>query len=161
MADLRALLERLGFTDARSLLASGNLVFGAGGRGGAALEKLLEAETAKRLDLTTDFMVRAAGELAAVVDRNPFPGEAKRDPGHLLVMFLKDRPTAAAAEALQAALTGPEVGRVDGKHAYIYYAAGVGRSKLTNTVIERKLGTRATGRNWNTVLKLQAMAAAA
>ena len=37
---------------------------------------------------------------------------------------------------------------------------GIGRSRLTNTLIERKLGTRATGRNWNTVLKLAALARA-
>jgi uncharacterized protein (DUF1697 family) len=35
------------------------------------------------------------------------------------------------------------------------YPAGIGTSKLTNKLIEDKLGTRATGRNWNTVLKLR------
>ena len=39
-------------------------------------------------------------------------------------------------------------------HAYIVYPNGIGRSRLTNTLIERTLGTRGTGRNWNTVLKL-------
>ena len=34
------------------------------------------------------------------------------------------------------------------------YPDGQGNSKLTNAVIERKLGTSGTARNWNTVLKL-------
>jgi uncharacterized protein (DUF1697 family) len=40
---------------------------------------------------------------------------------------------------------------------YTVYPDGIGRSRLTNKMIEKKLGTRATGRNWNTVLKLGAL----
>ena len=69
-------------------------------------------------------------------------------------MFLKQVPGREAVEALQAAIKGPEIVRADGKQAYIVYPDGIGRSKLTNTVIEEKLGTRGTARNWNTVLKL-------
>ena len=60
MADLKTLLAKLGFDEARSLLASGNLVFAAGGRvpPSAKLETLLEAEAAKRLKLDTSFFVR-------------------------------------------------------------------------------------------------------
>ena len=55
---------------------------------------------------------------------------------------------------------GRERVRVDGRQAYVVYPDGVGQSKLTVTVLERWLGSRGTGRNWNTVLKLQALAAA-
>ena len=103
-------------------------------------------------------MVRTAKEWQTVIARNPFPGEAERDPGHLLVLFLKTAPRLAAVKALQSAITGPEVVHADGAHAYVTYPAGIGRSRLTNAVIEAKLGTRATGRNWNTVLKLGAVA---
>jgi uncharacterized protein (DUF1697 family) len=154
MADLRDLLTHLGFRDARSLLQSGNLVFRGDSRARALLERRLETEAAKRLALHTHFMVRTAKEWQSVIARNPFPEEAERDPGHLLVLFLKAAPSSAAVKALQSAITGPEVVRADGTHAYVTYPAGIGRSRLTNAVIEAKLGTRATGRNWNTVLKL-------
>ena len=160
MADLRDLLTGLGFTDARSLLQSGNLVFRGGNRTGARLERLLEAEAKKRLALETDFFVRTAQEWKAIVSRNPFRAEAERDPGHLLVLFLKDTPGAQDVQALEAAITGREVVRADGAHAYIVYPDGIGRSRLTHALIERKLGTRGTGRNWNTVLKLAALAGA-
>ena len=52
----------------------------------------------------------------------------------------------------------PKIVRTDGRQAYITYPDGVGQSKLTMTIIEKKLGTRGTGRNWNTVLKLHALA---
>jgi uncharacterized protein (DUF1697 family) len=160
MTDLRDLLTQLGFADARSLLQSGNLVFRTRARTDAQLERLLEAEAARRLALETDFFVRTAAEWKAVLAHNPFPREAERDSGHLVVMLLKAAPDAGDVEKLQAAVTGPEVIRADGRHAYIVYPNGLGRSRLTNALIERKLGTRATGRNWNTAMKLGALAGA-
>src|SRR6266702_2966352 len=92
MAELRDLLARMGFVDARSLLQTGNLVFRGEGRTGGRLERMLETEAAQRLGLETDFFVRTAKEWKAVVARNPFPKEAERDPAHLVVMFLKEPP---------------------------------------------------------------------
>ena len=158
MADLRDLLGQLGFADPRSLLQSGNLVFGGQTRATSALERLLEAEAKKRLALETEFFVRTAEEWKAVVAQNPFREEAKRDPGHLLVFCLKAAPDIKAVEALQAAIKGREVVRAKGRQAYIVYPDGVGRSRLTSALIERHLGARSTGRNWNTVLKLAALA---
>ena len=160
MADLRAVLEKMGFAEVRTLLQSGNVVFREGGKSSAQLEKLLEAEAKKRMALETDFMVRTAAEWEALVAGNPFPREAKADPAHLLVMFLKDAPAPEAVGALQAAVVGREVVRAAGKQAYLVYPDGIGRSRLTTAVIEKNLATRGTGRNWNTVLKLAALAGA-
>jgi uncharacterized protein (DUF1697 family) len=158
MSGLRAMLTALGFSDARSLLASGNLVFGTGARNAADLELMLETEAARRLGLRTDFLVRTAAEWASIVARNPFRDEAERDPGHLVVMIMKDAPSAKRVQALQAAITGPEFVRAGGRHVYLFYPDGVGLSRLTHKLIEDTLATRGTGRNWNTVLKLAALA---
>lgn len=158
MSELRALAERLGMQDVRTILQSGNLVF-RGGRSSAAearrLERLLEAETKKALGVATDFFVRSAGEWEEVVAANPFKAEAKSAPGHLLLMCLNDAPAKEAVRALEAAIKGRERVRVSGRHAYFVYPDGVGRSKLTTALIESKLGSRGTARNWNTVLKLR------
>jgi uncharacterized protein (DUF1697 family) len=157
MADLRDLFGVLGLTRAKSLLQSGNLLFDADRRADAALERLLEVETAKRLGVSIDYFVRSADEWAAAIANNPFPKEAEHDPSHLVAMFLKAARKATDVEALQAAVQGPEIIRSHGKQLYLVYPEGIGRSKLTHTLIERKLGTRGTGRNWNTVLKLAAL----
>lgn len=154
MADVRALLEGLGFTKVRSLLQSGNLVFDSDGQTPARLEELLEAETASRLGLSVSCLIRTAAQWKRIVERNPFATEAERDPGHLLVMLLKTAPSASDVKALQASVQGPELIRADGKQLYLSYPAGIGRSKLTGAVIEQKLRTRGSARNWNTVLKL-------
>ena len=72
-------------------------------------------------------------------------------------MCLKAAPSATAVKRLQAAIHGPEVLRAAGSQLYIVYPDGIGRSRLTGVLIERTLGTRATARNWNTVLKLAAI----
>jgi len=157
MADLRNFVAGLGFEDVQTLLQTGNLAFRGATRSGSALERLLETEAKKRLDLQTDFLVRTAKEWTLVVARNPFREQAKRDPGHLVVQFLRDAPRASGVKALQDAIKGPELVRAEGKQLYVVYPAGIGRSRLTNKLIEDKLGTRGTGRNWNTVLKLAAL----
>ena len=159
MGDLRDFMAKLGFHDVRSLLQTGNLVFRSEARTNADLERVLETEAKKRLDLDTDFFVRSSKDWDAVVTQNPFPDEAESDPSHLVVMLLKDAPAAAAVSALQAAIQGPEIVKADGKQLYVVYPAGIGRSRFTLKLIEGKLGTRATGRNWNTVLKIAALAA--
>ena len=157
MADLRGLMEDLGLSGAKSLLQSGNLVFDSPKLGDDALERLLEQETAKRLKVAADYMVRSDAELKKIIARNPFPREAKDDPSHLLVMFLKAAASKEKVEALQSSIKGPEMVHRDGRHLYIVYPAGIGRSKLTGTLIEKSLGLRGTARNWNTVLKLAAL----
>ena len=74
------------------------------------------------------------------------------------MMCLRDAPTAAQVKLLQAAIKGRETVRATGKQAYFAYPDGIGTSKLTITMIEKALGTRGTARNWNTVLKLGALA---
>jgi uncharacterized protein (DUF1697 family) len=159
MADLRALLSQIGLADPRSLLQSGNLVFRAAARPGPQLERLLEHEAEKRLGLETEFFVRSAEEWKVLVAQNPFREAARLDPSHLAVQFLKDAPAATSVAALRAAITGRELVRAKGKQLYAVYPDGFARIRLTNALIERTLGTRATGRNWNTVLKLAAVVA--
>ncbi len=159
MEDLRAFFVGLGLAEARTLLQSGNIVFRSSA-GPGALERRLEAESQRRLGLKAEFFVRTAPEWKAIIAANPFPEEARTHPGLLVVMFLKRAPEAERFNALTAAITGPEIVRPAGRHAYVFYPAGSGNSRLTSNLIDRTLATRGTGRNWNTVLKLGALAEA-
>jgi uncharacterized protein (DUF1697 family) len=164
MADLRALFADLGLADARTLLQTGNVLFraedGLGRTEAGTLERMLEEAAARRLGVATDFLVRTAAEWRAALAANPFAEAAERDPAHLVVVALKAAPDAARAAALGDAIAGREVAAVVGRHAYIVYPDGIGRSRLTTALIERTLGCRGTGRNWNTAARLAAMAGA-
>lgn len=160
MAQLRAILLDLAVNNPRTLLQSGNVVFEIRAQTSTtALEAKLEARAQQCFGRPIAFLLRTAAEWNAIIERNPFSAEAKRDPAHMLVMALKDAPTATAVKALRDGYTGPELIQVHGRDAYLVYPEGIGRSRLTNAVLERKLGTQGTARNWNTVRKLAALIA--
>lgn len=154
MAALRELLQGLEFTDVRTLLNSGNVVFAAGSTTSRSIEAQLEAAAARELGLKTDFFVRSASEWQALIKANPFGDEARDEPGHLLMLTCKEAPAAAAVKALAAAIQGRERVAATGKEIYAVYPDGIGRSKLSAALIEKHLGTRVSGRNWNTVRKV-------
>jgi len=154
MADLRAMLERMGFTEPRTLLQSGNIVFRSRLSSAAGIEQNLESETKQRLSVNTPFFVRTAEEWETIVARNPFKSAAKKDPARLVLVCFKEAPAPSAVKELLGAFEGPETFQADGRHAYITYPNGQGKSNLTMNLIEARLRTKGTARNWNTVLKL-------
>ncbi len=162
MADLKDLLLELGLKDPQTLLQSGNAVFGldaSAARGTpAALEARIERALLAKTGIQSDTFVRTAAEWDAAISANPFD-EARSDPSHMVLTTLRAEPSEAAVDALRASIKGPEIIHAHGRALYVVYPDGQGQSKLTNVVIERTLDTRGTARNWNTVLKLQALVA--
>jgi uncharacterized protein (DUF1697 family) len=157
MAKLRALFETLGYSEVQTLLQSGNVVFATRTGRGAALERVLEEQTEKAFGMGFDYCVRTAAEWKAIIRDNPFPTDAKHDPARLVVVCLKTAPTRPQLTTLRAAIRGPERVELVGRQLYAVYPTGQGNSKLTNALIESKLRTRGTARNWNTVLKLASL----
>jgi uncharacterized protein (DUF1697 family) len=157
MADLRSFFEDLGFQQVQTVLQSGNVVFQSDGRSTEELERLLEMESAERLGLRVGYFVRTGADWDAAVEANPFPEAAKDDPSHLLMICFPEAVDPAAIEAIQAANPGPELLRAVGKHLYITYPDGIGRSKLQTVPGWKTVGAPGTARNWNTVLKLQSL----
>ncbi|EJL25066.1 hypothetical protein PMI01_04530 [Caulobacter sp. AP07] len=157
--DLTGLLTDLGHTDVRMGPKVGDLVFNSDGRTGAELQAQLETELMARFALRTDVYVRTAQAWQALVAANPFPEFAAADPGWLMTLFLKDTPDKKAIGALRAAIRGTEQVRAESRQLYAIYPDGVGGSKLTNSLVEKTLGTRITGRSWTTVLALAEMVA--
>lgn len=150
MAELRAACEAAGFTDVRTLVASGNIVLGSKLKG-EKLEKKLEALILDELKLKTDVHVRTGAELDAIIAANPFKAFAKSDPSFMVVYFMRAQATAAERAAIEkTALTGEEMKQGKGC-LYIKFPKGQGVSKL-------KLPKLGTARNWNSVVKLAAMA---
>lgn len=160
MTDLKEVLARCGCRNPQTLLQSGNAVCDVVGTAGAArdrkLESAIERELASHLTITSDVFVRSADEWDESVAANPF-GEAQTDPAHMVLMTLKSAPGAGAVQAVEKVIKGRERVHAHGRSLYIVYPDGIGVSKLTNAGIERALGVRGTARNWNTVLKLQAL----
>jgi uncharacterized protein (DUF1697 family) len=155
MAKLRAAAGTLGLSGVRTLLTSGNLVFETKPTPPARLEQKLEAVIADAFGLTSEVMVRDAVQWSALIAANPFPDEAREDPANLVAMVFKETISKATLSAYLKTYAGPERVSVDGRTAWIVFPEGQGRSKLK---FPKATGV-GTARNWNTVLKLEAMLA--
>lgn len=156
MDRLREVCSEMGLKNVRTYVQSGNVVFE--GQGSAthwspALERGLAGET--RLPVTV--IVRTVAEIAKVLAENPFQNSKEIDTTRLHVTFLEDAPTKSAVEALGKVKAGVDRFRWVGKQIYLHCPDGYGRTKLSNSVIEKILSLRATTRNWNTVNKLHDM----
>ncbi|HEX2122564.1 MAG TPA: DUF1697 domain-containing protein [Thermoanaerobaculia bacterium] len=152
MAVLKELCVGLGLEDVQTVLQSGNVVFRSAKKISA---KTLENAILEKTGLDVRVFLRTPAEMEKVIAQNPFPEEAKSDPGHLVVMFLERELTANAKAALRdASAAGPERVRIGKEEIYVYYPEGMGRSKLV--LDERRLGVSGTARNWNTVARLLA-----
>src|SRR5690242_14866989 len=156
MDALRELYEALGLADVRSVLQSGTVVFRSGLTDRRALVKRITQEIERRFELRVEVILRTLAELSSIVDRGPLLAP-RADKSKLLVMFLSAVPAAAAQDALVRWYQSKqlkELLEIRGPEIYLYYPDGVGRSKLTGAVIENKLDTAGTARNWNTLIKL-------
>jgi uncharacterized protein (DUF1697 family) len=154
MAELRAMFERLGFSDVQTLLQSGNVVFGGDEQPREAIETLLADEAERAFGRRIEFFVRTAAEWHAIVSANPFPHEGESDGSHLLVVVSKQAPDPALIESTDAANPGPEILRAVGDCLYVYFPDDIGHSKLVRTAGWRKIDAGGTSRNWNTTRKL-------
>jgi uncharacterized protein (DUF1697 family) len=157
MADLRAMTAKLGLEDPKTLLQSGNLVFGAKSQPMAKLEQLLEAATKKHIGVECSYLLRSADEWEEIVGGNPFKAQAKSDPARLAVTFCREAPTTEALQLLKAEIRGDEAVKAVGRELFVWYPDGMGTSKLAIALSKNRLGTICTARNWNTVMKVSAL----
>lgn len=149
MADLKALCEAAGFTEVKTYIASGNVVFCTKHKAPdvkAALEAQLRAHAGKPVGV----LVRTAEEMSAVRDANPFPEAA---PNRTVAIFLDEPPPASALTDLKH--QRDERLALGAREIYVHYGAGMSSSKLV--IPAARAGT---ARNMNTVAKLADMAAA-
>lgn len=155
--DLLGIARDTGFKEARTYLASGNLLLLGDQDGGEALERRLEDALEARIGLRTDFMVRAPEDLRRIVDGNPFKAEAEDHPSHVIVNFLKAPLPEGDEDILRAANTGPERFVVAARELYIDFPISMADSVLDRDWKKSKRNPVGTTRNWNTVLKLAEM----
>lgn len=158
MEALRGLCPALGLRHATTLLQSGNLVAAHDDGEASELAQRLEAAIAQDHPYKPRVIGRSAAELRRMVENNPLPPSDARKPNHLLLMPLEREPEKGALARLQERYSGPEEIALVGQDLYLHYVDGIGRSKLTNALIERQLGVQGTARNWNTITKLVELA---
>ncbi|MDQ3785368.1 MAG: DUF1697 domain-containing protein [Actinomycetota bacterium] len=153
MPELRSLFEDQGHQEVVTYVQSGNVVFQSQSSTPKNIAPGIERAISETFGLTVSVILRTRSELKRAVSGNPFlsPGV---DFASLHVMFLADAPARKAIETLDPDRSQPDEFEIRGREIYLRFPNGSGRSKLTIDYFERKLGTSATARNWNTVTKV-------
>ena len=153
MADLRAAIEDLGYTDVKTLLNSGNVVFTAGvapAGAATAIEKIL----AKDLGVPARVTVITGAELETAVEENPLLDGADNH-SRLFVSVLANPADLAKLKPLTKETWAPEALALGKRVAYVWCPDGLLESPLS-VAVGKALGDGVTTRNWATMLKIQA-----
>jgi uncharacterized protein (DUF1697 family) len=157
MEALRGLFEDLGFTNVKTVIASGNVLFEARAAEGP-VTRAIEKTLGTHLGREAKAFVRTIDEVRSIAELKPFPrAELEADGNEVHVAFLEREPGAEATERLMALANPIDEFRVHGAEAYWLRRRKVGESKLAANFLEKALGLKATVRNAKTIRRIAAM----
>jgi uncharacterized protein (DUF1697 family) len=157
MSDLRGIAETLGHANARTLAATGNLVFEADDQPVGTMETALEKAFAYFHGKHVDIIIRTADRWRKLVAANPFPDESGKNPDRVNVRVMREPAAETVARLFQPYQTqGEQVCIVDGD-VWIAFAGRPSESKLLGLLSPKRMGGIGTARNWNTVRRLGEM----
>lgn len=160
MEDLRKLMGDAGYTNVKTYIQSGNIVFESPEQSSDKLAAAIEALIEKHYGFDVTVFVTDKRAVENAIDNNPFTEGREEEPSgfkKLYVTFLSEVPTPENMEKLSQAPIGDDLIELINDILYFKMESKASDSKLSNTLIESKLKIKATTRNWNTTLKLLTM----
>jgi uncharacterized protein (DUF1697 family) len=152
MDRLRGLFEEMGFTDVATFIASGNVIFEAGGNS-AELEPAIERHLFDALGYEVDAFIRTLADLAAIVSRDPFDHDAER-PGKIYVGFLKAAPDDGARDALTGLDSDTDTFVLHNRELHWLCRTRFSESPVAGGLLEKTLAMPLTIRNANTLRRI-------
>jgi uncharacterized protein (DUF1697 family) len=158
MDNLLSVYENLGLLDARSYIQSGNVLFNTTSTDTRNIKEELQNRIRSLFGLEVTIIIRQRRELERIIERNPFIGSGGREPNRMHVTFLEEGAKVKLPESLRSDMNTNDEFRVTGTEIYLYCPGGYGKTVFSNSFFEKKLGVRATTRNWKTVTELHRIA---
>lgn len=153
MARLRDIFASMDFDDVRTYIQSGNVLFQASESDVGKLEREIEAELEKALGFDVPTLIRTKEDLAEFVATHPLVGRDLTG-AIVYVSFLRKAPTSPQREAVLALNSDVHEVHVHGREVLWLTRPSVGRSRVSNTRLERLLKMNATNRNLRTINQL-------
>lgn len=159
MEDLRKLMESSGYSNVKTYIQSGNVVFESNVKDKSKLAKDIEATIEKQYGFDVSVFVTDTDDVSKAVKNNPFATRDQVEEGtkKIYVTFLSHVPSAENMEKLRQAPIGEDIIELVDDVLYFKLISMASESKLSNNLVENKLKVRATTRNWNTTIKLLSM----
>ena len=154
MDALRKCYENLGFCNVTTYVQSGNVVFSDNKAKPDELAQTITRQIEKDFGFNVPIIVLTIDNLKQIIDSNPFFKDSDKDNAFLHVTFLSSKPQKADFNSIEEKkLSGEEISFSDNA-VYMYCPNGYGKTKLTNSFLEKKLKVGATTRNWRTTNEL-------
>ena len=153
MADLRNHLSNNGLSAVQTYIQSGNVIFEHKDEDTNLLSNLIINTIQEHYGFEISVMTFNAADFKTIVQSQPF-NINETDIKQYHVMMTNDEMPANAATQLEKYIKTEEEIIPIGQCLYLRYPNGFGRSKLTINVVEKRLTTNATARNWRTMTKL-------
>lgn len=154
MADLRALLESLGYLNVRTLLNSGNAVFDSPKTSASSHAKAIRAAVAAQLGVDALVIVKSARDIDAAIAGNTI-GAIATDPSRLIIAVTDNDAALAMLKPVTTDDAGGDIFRLGTDAAYLWCANGILESRLATQLL-KALATGTT-RNAATMDKIQAL----
>ena len=151
MSDLRAAFEAAGFTDVKTVLSSGNVVFTAREASDASLARRAEAATRNHLGTAFLIIIRPIEALQELLASDPYSAFRVEPGAKRVVTFLKHTPGSKVKLPLE--LDGARILAVRGREVFTAYVRSP-KGAVFMTLIEKTFGKDATTRTWDTVAKI-------
>ncbi|MFT3780381.1 MAG: DUF1697 domain-containing protein [Nibricoccus sp.] len=153
MPELKRCFEAAGFTDVKTLLSSGNVIFSTALKSTAEIESKAEAAMTKKLGRSFYTIVRSTEALQKLIEADPFatfklPNEAKR-----VITFLRE--AKKLAQKLPIELDGAQILTQKGTEIFTAYVPNA-NGPVFMTLLEKTFGKDITTRTWDTVRKCAA-----
>ena len=157
MAEFRELLQKNGFSNVQTYIQSGNVVFDSPNTDINGIASSIENIILNYYDFEVPTLVLKPLQIKLAMDSNPFINDSNIDETKTFFTFLKEQPNKEGIEAFEACSYPNETFILKDKVVYYYCSISYGKAKFTNKLMEKKLGTSATTRNYKTTLKLISM----
>jgi uncharacterized protein (DUF1697 family) len=151
MDALRAEFEALGLAGVSTFIASGNVLFEAGGKA-APLELKIEAHLAEQHRYPVPTFVRTATVVVNIAAREPFGTIANGDTH--FVAFLRKAPTATAKKAAESLSNDQDRLVVHGTELHWLVHGGFSDTSIKTSALAKALGQPWTTRNTKSLRKL-------
>ncbi len=138
-------------SDVQTYIQSGNIVFEYNDINIEALIKKIQNKIKKEFNFTPDILVLTKKAFTLFIKKNPFVSKNGKD---IHFYFLKEKVSKIDLKKIESVKTETEKFKFDKNIFYLFAPDGIGRSKLAASV-EKTMGVPTTGRNYNTIVKLQ------
>jgi uncharacterized protein (DUF1697 family) len=150
MPELKACFESMGFTDVKTVLSSGNVVFTSPRKTSPALIKAIESGMTEHLARSFPVMVRATDNLLSLIKTDPFSDFSISPNAKRVVTFLSQPHQTNLSLPIE--FDGTQILAIKGSEVFTTYVPNE-RGPVFMTLIEKTFGKSVTTRTWDTVKK--------